>query len=97
MCEVNGCGKCFARGEHLKRHVRSIHTNEKRKCKTRLSAFLVVTHNKSCVQLTSVPSLDAARTSAGTITLGSTCVFTRTGRQSNAAWQDPHERMMPHE
>ncbi|KZT73427.1 hypothetical protein DAEQUDRAFT_662739 [Daedalea quercina L-15889] len=29
MCEVDGCGKCFARGEHLKRHVRSIHTNEK--------------------------------------------------------------------
>ena len=30
MCEVKGCGKCFARGEHLKRHVRSIHTYEKR-------------------------------------------------------------------
>ncbi|KAH9854345.1 hypothetical protein C2E23DRAFT_69842 [Lenzites betulinus] len=30
MCKVPGCGKCFARGEHLKRHVRSIHTNEKR-------------------------------------------------------------------
>ncbi|OCH89744.1 hypothetical protein OBBRIDRAFT_732098, partial [Obba rivulosa] len=29
MCKVAGCGKCFARGEHLKRHVRSIHTNEK--------------------------------------------------------------------
>lgn len=29
-CKVKGCGKCFARGEHLKRHVRSIHTNEKR-------------------------------------------------------------------
>ncbi|KAI0082145.1 hypothetical protein K474DRAFT_1586417 [Panus rudis PR-1116 ss-1] len=28
-CQVEGCGKCFARGEHLKRHVRSIHTNEK--------------------------------------------------------------------
>ncbi|EIW87216.1 hypothetical protein CONPUDRAFT_45476 [Coniophora puteana RWD-64-598 SS2] len=28
-CDVPGCGKCFARGEHLKRHVRSIHTNEK--------------------------------------------------------------------
>ncbi|KAI0673910.1 hypothetical protein C8Q78DRAFT_968446 [Trametes maxima] len=28
-CDVSGCGKCFARGEHLKRHVRSIHTNEK--------------------------------------------------------------------
>jgi len=29
MCPVPDCGKCFARGEHLKRHVRSIHTNEK--------------------------------------------------------------------
>ncbi|CAL1694834.1 unnamed protein product [Somion occarium] len=29
MCTVPECGKCFARGEHLKRHVRSIHTNEK--------------------------------------------------------------------
>ncbi|KAI0281299.1 hypothetical protein BGY98DRAFT_932187 [Russula aff. rugulosa BPL654] len=28
-CTVDGCYKCFARGEHLKRHVRSIHTNEK--------------------------------------------------------------------
>ncbi|KAJ7635194.1 hypothetical protein FB45DRAFT_743396 [Roridomyces roridus] len=28
-CKVPGCGKCFARGEHLKRHVRSIHTWEK--------------------------------------------------------------------
>ncbi|KLO09281.1 hypothetical protein SCHPADRAFT_574682 [Schizopora paradoxa] len=28
-CRVAGCGKCFARGEHLKRHIRSIHTNEK--------------------------------------------------------------------
>ena len=30
MCEVPGCGKCFVRGEHLKRHVRSIHTWDKR-------------------------------------------------------------------
>lgn len=29
-CNAVNCGKCFARGEHLKRHVRSIHTNEKR-------------------------------------------------------------------
>jgi hypothetical protein len=30
VCEVSGCGKCFVRGEHLKRHVRSIHTHDKR-------------------------------------------------------------------
>ncbi|KAJ7235502.1 hypothetical protein C8J57DRAFT_1080970 [Mycena rebaudengoi] len=29
VCEVSGCGKGFVRGEHLKRHVRSIHTHEK--------------------------------------------------------------------
>lgn len=28
-CKVPGCGKCFKRSEHLKRHVRSIHTDEK--------------------------------------------------------------------
>lgn len=30
VCQVEGCGKCFHRGEHLKRHIRSIHTYEKR-------------------------------------------------------------------
>ncbi|PPQ65692.1 hypothetical protein CVT24_012111 [Panaeolus cyanescens] len=30
VCDVAGCGKCFVRGEHLKRHIRSIHTYEKR-------------------------------------------------------------------
>ncbi|KAJ7029688.1 hypothetical protein C8F04DRAFT_962654 [Mycena alexandri] len=29
VCGVEGCGKGFVRGEHLKRHVRSIHTYEK--------------------------------------------------------------------
>ncbi|KAJ7671152.1 hypothetical protein B0H17DRAFT_196463 [Mycena rosella] len=29
VCKVEGCGKCFHRGEHLKRHIRSIHTHEK--------------------------------------------------------------------
>jgi len=31
VCTLSGCGKCFVRGEHLKRHVRSIHTHDKRK------------------------------------------------------------------
>ena len=31
VCKVEDCGKCFSRGEHLKRHIRSIHTHEKRK------------------------------------------------------------------
>jgi uncharacterized Zn-finger protein len=26
VCEVEGCGKCFVRSEHLHRHYRSIHT-----------------------------------------------------------------------
>ncbi|KAF8989661.1 hypothetical protein BDZ89DRAFT_974657, partial [Hymenopellis radicata] len=29
MCTVEDCGKCFHRGEHLKRHIRSIHTHDK--------------------------------------------------------------------
>ncbi|ORX90216.1 hypothetical protein K493DRAFT_157498, partial [Basidiobolus meristosporus CBS 931.73] len=29
FCEYNGCGKVFKRAEHLKRHIRSIHTLEK--------------------------------------------------------------------
>ncbi|KAE9383593.1 hypothetical protein BT96DRAFT_843626, partial [Gymnopus androsaceus JB14] len=29
VCTAAGCGKCFVRGEHLKRHVRSLHTWEK--------------------------------------------------------------------
>lgn len=39
-CEVDGCGKLFARGEHLKRHVRSIHTYEKRELPPSLPELL---------------------------------------------------------
>ncbi|KAF9235808.1 hypothetical protein BU15DRAFT_23806, partial [Melanogaster broomeanus] len=28
-CHAEGCHKCFVRGEHLKRHIRSIHTEDK--------------------------------------------------------------------
>ncbi|KAG1144985.1 hypothetical protein G6F37_009976 [Rhizopus arrhizus] len=30
ICKAEGCGKVFKRSEHLKRHIRSIHTLEKR-------------------------------------------------------------------
>ncbi|KAI8340514.1 hypothetical protein BC941DRAFT_324881, partial [Chlamydoabsidia padenii] len=29
VCQAEDCGKIFKRSEHLKRHIRSIHTNEK--------------------------------------------------------------------
>jgi hypothetical protein len=32
ICAVPGCSKSFARAEHLKRHVISLHTHEKRTC-----------------------------------------------------------------
>ncbi|KAI8987468.1 hypothetical protein BDF20DRAFT_787751, partial [Mycotypha africana] len=28
-CSYDGCGKIFKRSEHLKRHIKSIHTKEK--------------------------------------------------------------------
>lgn len=31
LCEYDDCGKLFKRSEHLKRHIKSIHTKEKRK------------------------------------------------------------------
>lgn len=30
ICRVPGCDKCFRRGEHLKRHIKSLHTHDKR-------------------------------------------------------------------
>jgi hypothetical protein len=41
VCKVEDCGKCFSRGEHLKRHIRSIHTHEKREY-----SFYVTTNSK---------------------------------------------------
>ena len=88
MCKVAGCGKCFARGEHLKRHVRSIHTNEKRESLTLAwlpAVWLVLTPFPPFPQRTSARTPGAARTSAATTTLGSTCVCTRASRCPRAA------------
>ncbi|KAG7443393.1 uncharacterized protein BT62DRAFT_823791, partial [Guyanagaster necrorhizus] len=29
VCAYEECGKCFGRGEHLKRHIRALHTCQK--------------------------------------------------------------------
>ena len=39
-CKVPGCGKCFKRSEHLKRHVRSIHTEDKRELLARATVVI---------------------------------------------------------
>lgn len=40
LCKVRDCGRVFKRGEHLQRHVRSIHTDDKRTSLTFLLAEL---------------------------------------------------------
>jgi len=47
LCDVSGCGKCFARGEHLKRHIRSIHTYEKRASHTNMHLTLLLTNSST--------------------------------------------------
>ena len=47
ICVVPGCGKCFIRSEHLKRHVRSIHTHDKREFRFFLSLFCVSLNDRS--------------------------------------------------
>lgn len=56
VCKVENCGKCFHRGEHLKRHIRSIHTHEKRESiRHAFSTFTVTLNTRSiCTQPSSV-------------------------------------------
>ena len=46
ICVVPGCGKCFVRSEHLKRHVRSIHTHDKRE-----SFLCLFRENKAFIEI----------------------------------------------
>lgn len=77
-CRVAGCGKCFARGEHLKRHVRSIHTNEKRESSFLSSFHTIVVLTNCFLQLTNAPKLAAERNLVGMIICANTCACTGT-------------------
>ena len=84
VCKVKECGKCFARSEHLKRHVRSIHTNEKR-------AYFLLPRVPSSLMSSPLPQptvahiQDATKSLVGMITYASTCVCTVTFRHPRTA------------
>lgn len=56
VCKVEECGKCFSRGEHLKRHIRSIHTHEKRELDRIIMAISSDTDVYSVLISVQVPS-----------------------------------------
>jgi len=51
-CRVKDCNKLFGRGEHLKRHIKSIHTEEKREISNGLLGTHLLTAT-SCIQRSS--------------------------------------------
>jgi hypothetical protein len=72
-CTAEDCGKCFIRGEHLKRHIRSIHTNEKRQY---FKILFSVGIADDSVQRIRALTRAATGLSAGAITSHSTSVST---------------------
>ena len=90
VCVVADCGKCFARSEHLKRHIRSIHTNEKRELNLLpFPSYLIGTDNEClstpCNQRFYVRSRVVIRRSAATTISVNICVFTSIN-DSGALW-----------
>ena len=76
MCRIPGCGKCFVRGEHLKRHVRSIHTYEKRKSPISSVRRSIADMRCAAEQRMCAPAKAATRRSVDGITLLNTSVST---------------------
>ncbi|KAF8215583.1 hypothetical protein K438DRAFT_2007932 [Mycena galopus ATCC 62051] len=75
VCKVEGCGKCFHRGEHLKRHIRSIHTHEKRGATSHATPARHQHQLRNNIWCNSPPlHLHAPRMHAGT---GSACMYAR--------------------
>lgn len=86
-CPVEDCRKVFTRAEHLKRHTRSIHTNEKREQISRQSAVVVDAN-------TSIICLDCCSFQVRSRQLWT---LVHPSRQSSSAPQEsPPPRRLPH-
>lgn len=75
VCKVEECGKCFSRGEHLKRHIRSIHTHEKRESGQNLRSSKALT--MTVRQPSNAPTPPVTSTSTATTTSCSTKKYTK--------------------
>jgi len=77
VCKVEDCGKCFSRGEHLKRHIRSIHTHEKREYLSCIIPFPDIADNVRHDQHSTALTPRATNVSTATIIYSNICVSTR--------------------
>ena len=76
ICVISGCGKCFVRSEHLKRHVRSIHTHDKRESPLFSYIFLFsFNHADTYYQLILAPLKDVTSLLVDVITLDNMSAF----------------------
>lgn len=77
VCKVEDCGKCFSRGEHLKRHIRSIHTHEKREHFCSIILFPDIADNVRHDQHSTALTPRATNVLTATIIYSNICVSTR--------------------